>query len=125
MALHHVPRQFADAACTERVGGDARVGDDVTAALLAKRREMQEALVAFRQSRATAASASQAAGQAAVEQRLARVSEAFDRVYQRHTGLETPPAAGADQAARLSELEALVRDQQIAERLARIKAGEA
>lgn len=96
-----------------------------TAALLAKRREMQEALVAFRQSRATAASASQAAGQAAVEQRLARVSEAFDRVYQRHTGLETPPAAGADQAARLSELEALVRDQQIAERLARIKAGEA
>jgi phage shock protein A len=43
-----------------------------TAALLAKRREMQEALAAFRQSRATAASASQAAGQAAVAGRASR-----------------------------------------------------
>jgi phage shock protein A len=97
-----------------------------TAALLAKRREMQEALAAFRQSRAAAGSASAPAGQAAVEQRLAQVTAAFDRVYQRHTGLDgASPVGDVDQAARLSELEALVRDHQIAERLARIKAGQA
>jgi phage shock protein A len=97
-----------------------------TAALLAKRREMQEALAAFRQSRTVGAAAAQPAGQSAVEQRLAQVVDAFDRVYQRHTGLDGTQRAGdADQAARLSELEALVRDHQIAERLARIKAGQA
>lgn len=96
-----------------------------TAALLAKRREMHEALAAFRQSRASAGSATQAAGQTALEQRLAQVTEAFDRVYQRHTGLDGTQGGDGDQAARLSELEALVRDHQIAERLARIKAGEA
>jgi phage shock protein A len=97
-----------------------------TAALLAKRREMQAALVAFRQSRAAGASATQPAGQSAVEQRLAQVTAAFDRVYQRHTGLDdTSPGGSADEAARLSELEALVRDHKIAERLARIKAGQA
>lgn len=97
-----------------------------TAALLAKRREMHEALAAFRQSRAASTSASQPAGQSAVEQRLAQVTAAFDRVYQRQTGLAGTSAAGdVDQAARLSELEALVRDHQIAERLARLKAGQA
>lgn len=97
-----------------------------TAALLAKRREMQEALAAFRQSRAAGSAAAQPAGASAVEQRLAQVSEAFDRVHQRNTGLAgTQPAGDVDQAARLAELEALVRDQQIAQRLARIKAGEA
>lgn len=97
-----------------------------TAALLAKRREMQEALAAFRQSRAAGVSAAQPPGAAGVEQRLAQVTEAFDRVYQRHTGLAgTQPSGDVDQAARLAELEALVRDHQIAERLARIKAGEA
>lgn len=97
-----------------------------TAALLAKRREMREALTAFRQSRATGASVTQAAGASAVEQRLAQVTDAFERVYQRQTGLAgTPPSGDVDQAARLAELEALVRDHQIAERLARIKAGEA
>lgn len=100
-----------------------------TAALLAKRREMHEALAAFRQSRASTGSAAQAAGQSAVEQRLAQMTEAFDRVYQRHTGLDGTQGGtqggDVDQAARLSELEALVRDHQIAESLARIKAGEA
>lgn len=97
-----------------------------TAALLAKRREMQEALAAFRQSRVASTSATQPAGQSAVEQRLAQVTAAFDRVYQRQTGLAGTSAAGdVDQAARLSELEALVRDHQIAERLARLKAGQA
>jgi len=97
-----------------------------TAALLAKKREMQEALAEFRKSRAASESAAQSAGQSGVEQRLGKVADAFDRIYQRQTGLDGTQRAGdLDQAARLSELEALVRDHKIAERMARIKAGEA
>lgn len=97
-----------------------------TAALLAKKREMQEALAEFRKSRAAAESAAQPVGQAKVEQRMGKVGEAFDKIYQRQTGLDGTQRAGSvDQAARLSELEQLVRDHKIAERMARIKAGQA
>lgn len=97
-----------------------------TAALLAKKREMQEALAEFRKSRAATESAAQPVGQANVEQRLGKVADAFDKIYQRQTGLDgTPQAASLEQAARLSELEQLVRDHKIAERMAQIKAGQA
>jgi len=97
-----------------------------TAALLAKKREMQEALAEFRKSRAATESAAQPVGQSTVEQRLGKVTNAFDKIYQRQTGLDGTQRAGSlDQAARLSELEALVRDHKIAERLAQIKAGQA
>lgn len=97
-----------------------------TAALLAKQREMQEALAEFRRSRAATESAAQPLGQSNVEQRLGKVADAFDRIYQRQTGLDGTQRAGdTDQAARLAELERLVRDHKIAERMARIKAGEA
>lgn len=95
-----------------------------TAALLARQREMQEALAAFRHSRAAAASAAQPAGASAVEQRLAQVSEAFERIYQRQTGLHAAQPGGAAQEAQLRELDDLVREHRIAERLARLKAGE-
>lgn len=95
-----------------------------TAALLARQREMQEALAAFRHSRAAAASAAQPAGAAAVEQRLAQVTEAFERIYQRQTGLHAAQPGGATQEAQLRELDDLVREHRIAERLARLKAGE-
>ncbi|RZJ11008.1 MAG: hypothetical protein EOP39_07340 [Rubrivivax sp.] len=97
-----------------------------TAALLAKKREMQEALAEFRQSRAAAESAAQPAGQSNVEQRLSKVTDAFDKIYQRQTGLDGTQRSGdLDQAARLAELEQLVRDHKIAERMAQIKAGQA
>ena len=97
-----------------------------TAALLAKKREMQEALAEFRKSRAATESAAQPVGQSNVEQRLGKVTDAFDKIYQRQTGLDgTQQAGNLDQAARLSELEALVRDHKIAERMAQIKAGQA
>jgi phage shock protein A len=97
-----------------------------TAALLAKKREMQEALAEFRKSRVATESAAQPQGQSNVEQRLGRVTDAFDKIYQRQTGLDgTQQAGNLEQAARLSELEALVRDNKIAERLAQIKAGQA
>lgn len=95
-----------------------------TAALLARQREMQEALAAFRHSCAAAASAAQPAGAAAVEQRLTQVSEAFERIYQRQTGLHAAQPGSAAQEAQLRELDDLVREHRIAERLARLKAGE-
>ncbi|MFG6442410.1 PspA/IM30 family protein [Roseateles sp. LKC17W] len=95
-----------------------------TAALLARQREMQEALAALRHSRAAAASAAQPAGASAVEQRLAQVTEAFERIYQRQTGLHAAQPGSATQEAQLRELDALVREHRIAERLARLKAGE-
>lgn len=97
-----------------------------TAALLAKKREMQEALAEFRRSRAATESAAQPLGQVGVEQRLGRVTDAFDKIYQRQTGLDgTQRAGGLQQAAQLRELDDLVRDHKITERMARIKAGEA
>jgi phage shock protein A len=96
------------------------------AALLARRREMAAALGEFRRSRAAATSPAEATGQANVAERLARVGEAFEHIYQRHTGLNTgAPTADASQAARLSELEQLMREREIAERLAQLKAGQA
>lgn len=97
-----------------------------TAALLAKKREMQEALAEFRKSRAATESAAQPLGQVGVEQRLGKVTDAFDKIYQRQTGLDgTQRAGGLKQAAQLRELDDLVRDHKIAERMAQIKAGQA
>jgi phage shock protein A len=97
-----------------------------TAALLAKMREMQEALAEFRKSREVAASAAQPAGQSNLEQRLGQVTDAFDKIFQRQSGLEgTQQGGNLDRATRLSELEQLVRDHKIAERLAQIRAAQA
>ena len=97
-----------------------------TAALLAKKREMQEAISAFRASRAASQSAATPAGAASVESRMGKVSDAFDRLYERQTGLSGTQRAGSlQQAAQLKELDDLVRDNKIAERMAKIKAGQA
>ncbi|WP_457421898.1 PspA/IM30 family protein [Roseateles sp. P5_E7] len=97
-----------------------------TAALLAKKREMQEALAEFRKSRTAAESAAQPQGQSNVEQRLGKVTDAFDKIFQRQTGLDgTQQAGDLKQEAKLRELDELVRDHKIAERLAQIKAGQA
>ena len=54
---------------------------------------------------------------------ITKWTDAFDKIYQRQTGLDGTQRAGSlDQAARLSELEQLVRDHKIAERMAQIKA---
>lgn len=99
------------------------------AALLAKKREMQDALTEFRKSRAAAgATASPVGGAAAstAEHRIGRVTDAFDRVYERQTGLgATARGATLAQAAQLKELEDMVRDNKIAERMAQLRAGKA
>jgi phage shock protein A len=97
------------------------------AALLAKRREMEAALADFRKSRAAAAaSTGPAAGSAAPEQRLDKITSAFDRIYERQTGLSPTGRSGSlQQAAQLKELDDLVRDNKIAERLALLKQAKA
>lgn len=95
-------------------------------ALLAKRREMEAALSQFRQSRAATANtpSGSAAGSTAaqIEQRLAGATGAFDRIYERQTGLDGPARAGrlAD-ASKLQSLEELMRQTQIEARLAQLK----
>lgn len=94
-------------------------------ALLAKRREMQEAVAQYRASRAKASSATGApAGARPADTRVESASGSFDRIYARHTGV-TPAALGAslEQAAKLKELEDLARNNKIEERLAKLKAG--
>lgn len=98
------------------------------AALQAKKREMQTALSEYANSRAAtesnSGSQSMAAGSPLV-QTIDRVSSAFDRIYQRQTGLSaTTHASPLQRAAQLKALDELIRDNQIAERLAQRKASQ-
>ncbi len=95
-------------------------------ALLAKRREMEAALSQFRQSRAGSGASSAASAKPAVdiEARIADATGAFDRVYERQTGLAGPArAVQLEQAGQLQSLEDLVRQTQIEARLAQLKQG--
>jgi phage shock protein A len=95
------------------------------AALLAKRREMDEALSELRKSRATAAAQPLGeSGASQTERRMGAATSAFDRIYERQTGLSgTSRTTSLQQAAKLKELDDLARENKIAERIARVKAG--
>jgi phage shock protein A len=98
------------------------------AALLAKKREMTESLAEYRRSRAAAAATASgaAAGAGTAERRMDAVTSAFDRLYQRHTGLDgTTRTNTLKQTAQLRELDELVRENKIAERMAQLKVGKA
>lgn len=93
-------------------------------ALMGKKREMEAAIRDFEHSRnAAAVSALRTAsttGHAGAK--LVAAQSAFDRTYQRQTGLSAM-ARGAtlEQTARLHELNDLVRENKISERLAALK----
>jgi phage shock protein A len=95
-------------------------------ALLGKKREMQDALSDFRRSRAEAAASTAGAGTAAgstAERRLDQATGAFDRIFERQTGLSTGARQSSlQQTAQLKALDDMVRDNKIAERLAQLKA---
>lgn len=96
-------------------------------ALLGKKREMNEAVAAFRASRARAANAAGGVATAgSARGRLDDATAAFDKVYARQTGT-TLAAHGVtlEQAAKLKELDDLVRRNKVEERLALLKAGKA
>lgn len=90
-------------------------------ALLGKKREMNEAVETYRASRAKAASAAAGMAPASPNGKLESATAAFDRMYARQTGV-TPSSATVEQAAKLKELDDLVRNNKIEERLAKIKA---
>lgn len=96
-------------------------------ALMGKKREMEQAIADFEASRRLSqspASAGPASASSNTAARLQNAQSAFDRTYQRQTG--SSPAgqsAGLEQAARLKELNQLVQDNKINERLAALKAG--
>lgn len=96
-------------------------------ALQAKRREMLDALEDYRRAMEQKASATgtstgtSRAGEA-VNERADRAGAAFDRIFQRQTGIAGTRGASTD-AAQLAELETLSRDNRVAERLAQLKAG--
>jgi phage shock protein A len=95
-------------------------------ALLAKKREMEEALAQYRKSRAAAAVASGQTSTGTMQGRLDSAAGAFDRVYERQTGLDAGArSASLEQGAKLRELDELVRNNKIEERLAQLKAGRA
>jgi len=96
------------------------------AALQGKKRELADTLQAYQLSRRQAVTTAGASTEQGIEHRLEQVSRGFENVYQRQTGLSLNHAqASLQQDSQLQALDKLVREQQIAERLARIKAGKA
>ena len=95
-------------------------------ALMGKKREMQSAISDFESSRRTTETGAPGlrAGTTA-EAKVNAAQSAFDRTYQRQTGLSpTQQAASLQQSSKLLELNQLVLDNKINERLASLKAGQ-
>lgn len=95
-------------------------------ALMGKKREMEKAIRDFEASRRAAESTATTHGStgSTVGSKVQAAQSAFDRTYQRQTGLDaTGRGATLEQATKLRELNELVRDNKINERLAALKAG--
>jgi phage shock protein A len=92
-------------------------------ALQGKKRDMEDAISAYQASRAKAASATGGvAGASGAQAKVDAATGAFDRIYQRQTGLTAAgQAANLEQAAKLKELDNMVRSNKIEERLAQFK----
>jgi phage shock protein A len=96
------------------------------AALLAKKREMEQALrdyVATRASRTAGQGSAPgpAIGRGKSEDRVANAGAVFDRVLAKQTGLSGLTSAATGDAAKLRELQDLQRANRIEERLAQLK----
>jgi phage shock protein A len=93
-------------------------------ALLAKKREMEQALQEFIASRASHTSPGAQTGAAGSSRaRVDNAGSAFDRVMARQTGVAGLTANVTADAAKLKELQDLQRSHRIEERLAKLKAG--
>ena len=97
-------------------------------ALLAKKRQMQEELREYRQSRDGIAPAGEsgtveaADGAGGVDRRVNRAESAFERAIEKATGLPGAPGSGdRHTATQLAELESMARKNRIQERLVSIK----
>jgi phage shock protein A len=94
------------------------------AALLAKKREMEQALQEYIASRASSSVSPGAQGRPAgsAKARVENAGSAFDRVMARQTGVTGLSANVTADAAKLKELQDLQRNHRIEERLAKLKA---
>ena len=92
-------------------------------ALLAKKREMEQALQEFIASRASHTSpAAQKGAAGSSRARVDNAGSAFDRAMARQTGVSGLSASVTADAAKLKELQDLQRNHRIEERLAKLKA---
>jgi phage shock protein A len=96
------------------------------AALLAKKREMEQALRDYVAARAThtagqGSAANLATGRGKSEDRVANAGAAFDRVLAKQTGLSGLTATATGDATKLRELQDLQRANRVEERLAQLK----
>lgn len=95
-------------------------------ALLAKKREMREALSDYRKATEQKASSASTSGSASTkdsaQSRVDKATDAFERIFQRQMGIAGTSGASNKNAAQLAELEELARRNRIQERLAEIKA---
>lgn len=93
-------------------------------ALAGKKREMEEQLTAFRESRDRAASPTGASKEtSSALSTVERASTTFGRIFQRQTGISTGAhQVSVEQANKLRELDDLVHNKRVEERLAQLKA---
>lgn len=92
--------------------------------LMSKRREMAKAITDLEVAQRKSASVAAGHGGNALDANARAIEAAFDRTYQRQTGLDAlARQATADQSAKLTELNGLVLENRISERLATLKAG--
>jgi phage shock protein A len=92
-------------------------------ALLAKKREMEEALREFIAARASQVpTGTQASSTGRAQARVDNAGSAFDRVMARQTGVSGLGATVTANASQLKELQDLQRSHRIEERLAKLKA---
>lgn len=94
-------------------------------ALDARRREMEDELAAFKESRQAEESLSadgEVTSSAGTERKVSKAERAFDRVMRDASGLPGSSGSGRQDASKLAELEELSRENRIKERLAAAKA---
>jgi phage shock protein A len=92
-------------------------------ALMAKKREMEQALQEFVSTRTPAAApGTSSAARGSAHVRVDKAHSAFDRVLARQTGVSGLSAGVASDAAKIKELQELHRNQRIDEKLAQFKA---
>jgi len=100
----------------------ARELEGYITALLAKRREMEDAFQEYLASRAQVSVAAAATGRVSQGARIENAQSAFDRALARQTGVTGLRSAQSGDAQKLKELQELARRNRIDERLAQLKA---
>lgn len=94
-------------------------------ALQARRREMDEELSAFRESRErsdTLTESGEVAASGGAERKASKAERAFDRVMRDASGLPGSGGTSRQDASKIAELEQLARSNRVKERLASVKA---